>query len=258
MSEDFYLIESMLPLIRDVETALKKNLLDASKEVDNYDADTLKKIANIIINLINLSKILKQKRKDARLVSFIKQTEGLSEFLQAIIKAYSGDEKFKTWLKKFNGKKITLQIDQSLQTLILRLKELENTIQEKYKDIKEGNEHTEDIPLHQKGGMFYIKIKELFPGETLKFIHPINQLQMQNQRMRGTKALITYDSKDPISGRRAFRTKDYGPGPASKILITKGHHRVHEIISRYLSGELNGDTLLEIKEDLTTKVAGEN
>jgi hypothetical protein len=50
---------------------------------------------------------------------------------------------------------------------------------------------------------------------------------------------------DPISGYRDWAPGDSGNFPASRIVITGGHHRTAEIASRVLSGEVDPKTLIE-------------
>ncbi len=246
MEEDFYIIDSTLALIKEVQKNLNLSKLDIKEDVDEYDANTLRKIANIVANL---SKILKAQIKDARVIVLLNQVKGLKEFLESVLQAYSGNEKLKSWLIKMHGKNTTEEIDKELNEIISKLDSWNSLLKTKFGDIKEGNKHIEDIPVHEYTDRFYIKVKELIPGKTLILKQPVNPVQSRTHQERTNEQLMKYDEKDPISGRRFFRDKDTGKGPASGIVITQGHHRIHEIIRRYLSGRINGETLIEIKKD---------
>ncbi len=114
----------------------------------------------------------------------------------------------------------------------------------KTNELGEGNEHLEDLPIHKDENKFYAKVKEFNAEKTLVMKHPLSEIQMKIQRKRTTKELINPDLKDPISGHRQFRTKDDSRFPASKIIVTNGHHRLYELYRRYLQDKINGDLLV--------------
>jgi hypothetical protein len=117
-----------------------------------------------------------------------------------------------------------------------------------------GNESLADLPLHEDFDKFYVRAGELVNNRVET--HPINEFQMQGGETvgHGGVANLSNDElimpggpqgNDPIRGTRDWAPGDCGCYPASRVVITGGHHRTAEIARRVAAGEMSADILIE-------------
>ena len=111
-----------------------------------------------------------------------------------------------------------------------------------------------DLPIHPDMDKFYVRAGELVDNRVET--HGLNELQMLGGEEVGHGGVsnLTNDElivpggpqgNDPISGYRDWAPGDSGNYPASRIVITGGHHRTAEVVSRVLSGDMDPSTLIE-------------
>lgn len=245
--DSFYLLEDTIELIRAIEENLELDKLDLKKELDLNDADTRKRVNDLIKNLDIL---LLREGRDPRMLKLVVQVKGLKEFLQLLQKALSGSASYAKWLQKQKGVNTKKEVNNAIDRVVAGLGEWVAIAEEKVHAHRSGaakNKYLKDLPLPAQADYFYVMVKELNPLQT-KYLHPFDPRQLENQKSRLTKELLKPDPTDPISGFRVFEQGDNALYPGSGVRILGGHHRTFELYRRFLQGKLDGNTLVLIKK----------
>lgn len=116
------------------------------------------------------------------------------------------------------------------------------------------NEGLDDLPTHPDINKFYVRAEELVKNRVET--HPLNPHQMAGGDVvghGGVRNLSNDDlikpggpqGNDPIRGTRDWAPGDCGCSPASRVVITGGHHRTAEIARRVTEGRMDPKTLIE-------------
>lgn len=179
--------------------------------------------------------VMKNLRYDPRLIKIYYEYDNIPQFFVKLFETMP-------YLAKGAYEKVSDQ-------LIAFLFEWDRIMKDKVEIVKRtGNEHLANLTMPEKADWFPVKVMELNAMNTMVVLHPLTKVQYENQIKRPTKDLLKKDETDPMSGYRVMREGDKAKWASSMIYLRAGHHRAHEIYSRYLQGKIDGETLIEFKE----------
>lgn len=77
--------------------------------------------------------------------------------------------------------------------------------------------------------------------------HGIDPSQANIQAGRSTEELLRYDPDDPIRGEPYYTGDEDPSGPARGLQVMGGHHRLHELYTRYRRGEVDGAIQVDVQ-----------